>query len=77
MMAVLRVIQITPVPCAVAFHGIHSTCHGIKNKGWGGETGLITLGITELRSSASVCNDGVTASRGDCYQDNAENEAGK
>lgn len=36
MMVVLRVIEITPVPCAVAFHGTHSTCHGIKNKGWEG-----------------------------------------
>lgn len=36
MMVLLRVIEITPVPCAVAFHGIHSTCHGIKNKEWRG-----------------------------------------
>lgn len=46
-----------------------------KTRGVGG--GLITLGITVLRSSASVCNDSVTVSRGDRYQDNAENEAGK
>lgn len=73
MMVLLRIIEITPVPCAVAFHGIRLTRHGIKNKGWE----LITLGITVLRSSASACNDSVTVSRGDRYQDNAENEAGK
>lgn len=45
--------------------------------GGGGGGGTYYVRYHRAPLSASVCNGSVTVSRGDCYQDNAEDEASK